>query len=117
MRKIENPELLQILNRLRKNKTKFWKMVRTNLLKANRQRANVNINKLSKLAKDDFVLVVPGKVLGKGIIKNKFTVIAFDYSKSTIDKMNEMKCNHYKFADIFDDKEQIKVKGKFMIVR
>jgi len=118
-RRFENVELLNILNRLRKNKKAIWKRVRALLSLATRKRVSVNINKLSKLAKkeNDSYLVVPGKVLGAGMIKNKFKVISFEYSKTALDKIKSAGCESYRLSDVVDDNGKIKVNGEFVIVR
>ena len=118
-RKFENVELLDILNRLRKNKTPMWQTVRKILSLPARRRTSVNISKLSKLArkgKEPF-FIVPGKVLGAGVIKNKFKVINFECSNSAADKMKSAGCENYKLSEIIDNKGKVKIKGQFIIVR
>lgn len=120
-RNIENKELLDVLNRLRKNKKPVWKKTRELLLLPNRKRIAVNVSKLSKLSKaskdGEVTFVVPGKVLGGGIIKNKFRVIGFEYTTSALKKLKDAQCEYYRFKEIFNDKGETKTKGPFIIIK
>ena len=119
-RNFENSELIMTINRLRKNKKALWKKIRELLQLSKRRRIHVNISKLSKMAAKhkDIVFVVPGKVLGSGVINHSFSVMALDYSKSALDKIiASSKCKSYRLADEIDEKGCIKLKTRFMILR
>ncbi len=68
----------------RKRKEKVWKTVAKILSASRRQRTEVNLWKLDKIAKlnSGKILIVPGKVLGKGILTAKFSVAALEFSES-----------------------------------
>ncbi|MCC7570094.1 50S ribosomal protein L18e [Candidatus Micrarchaeota archaeon] len=118
-RSFENPNMLETLNRLRKNKKPLWKRVREILASPTRKRISINVSRLSKLSKKhkDVVFVVPGKILGSGAIKNKFDVLSFSVSDSAVQKMKQAGCKHYDLKESVDQKGQISVKGNFMILR
>jgi len=82
---IENEYLIDTIRTLKKDKRKFWKAVARLLEKPRRKRIVVNIEKINKLADDGKVVVVPGKVLGKGELTKNITIAAFSYSKKAKD--------------------------------
>jgi len=89
-RKKENPELKLLVDTLRK-KGSFWQEVSVMLVRSKRQSIKVNLAKLEKETKDGDVIVVPGKILGSGIINHKLTLGALSYSLSVKDKMKKVK--------------------------
>ncbi len=58
----------------------LWKRVAADLEKPTRQRRVVNLWKLEQHAKDGEIILVPGKLLGDGILTKKLTVAAAFYS-------------------------------------
>lgn len=70
-------------------KQAIWKMVAEMLEKPSRQRAALNLSKLDRLAKKfgGKTFLVPGKVLATGILSEKITVAALDYSKNAQKKI------------------------------
>ncbi|NPA77174.1 MAG: 50S ribosomal protein L18e [Candidatus Diapherotrites archaeon] len=66
----------------RREDAPIWDDVAYELSRATRKRVVVNVGKISKLAKDGDVVVVPGKVLGFGRIDKKLTVAAWAFSDS-----------------------------------
>ena len=65
-----------------KRKQRIWTDIAKRLSKPRRNRAEVNIEKLSKLAEKNKgkTLVVPGKVLGNAGVENSVNVAALSYS-------------------------------------
>ena len=57
-----------------------------------RKRTIVNIEKLSKLSKENEIVVVPGKVLGKGKMQHAITIAALSFSEEAREKLKEAKC-------------------------
>ena len=47
-----------------------------------------NIYKIEKYAKDNEIVVVPGKVLGTGMLNKKVTVAAYNFSQEAYSKIN-----------------------------
>ena len=113
---IENIEINRTVNALNKlGKTKkIWKRSAELLSKPTKSRISINISKLNKLYKEDMVLIVPGKVLGSGIIEKKISVVAMYYSESAMKKIIAMKGNAYTFDDIIKGNVD---KGKYILVR
>lgn len=71
-------------------KTPLWKRVATDLEKPARNKRVVNLYKLEKFCKDGETVVVPGKVLGTGVLTKKVTVIAHNYSADALEKINKV---------------------------
>ena len=81
-----NQTLKLLINELRKEsstqKAKIWKRVADDLEKASRSRRIVNISKINRYVKDNETIIVPGKVLGSGMLGKSITVAAFSFSES-----------------------------------
>lgn len=79
-----NPSLANLLRTLRKaareNKVEIWNDVADYLSKSRRKRIAVNISRINRYTKEGDVVLVPGKVLGAGLLKHQVTVAAFDFS-------------------------------------
>ena len=88
-----NIELVELINEIRKisskNKSNFWKRIILDLSKSSRQRRVANLFKINKFSNDNETIIVPGKVLGTGILNKKVTVAAFNFSESAIEKIKK----------------------------
>ena len=86
-----NPEAQNLINFLhvqaRTNKTKIWKSVANYLSKTKRSKIAVNVGKLVKLTSDGETVVVPGKVLGSGLIDHRLFVAASNFSPKARNKI------------------------------
>ena len=80
----------------REHKSALWKDIAERLEKPRRQRVTVNISKINRYTKEGDVIVVPGKVLGMGILDHSVTVAAISFSASAIEKISKAggKCLH-----------------------
>lgn len=89
----KHEELKELVSALKKmaiqNKVKIWKRVAEDLEKPTRQRRVVNVYKLSKICKENDVIVVPGKVLGTGELNRNINVAAFNFSDEAVKKISE----------------------------
>jgi len=91
-RKLETSKTIAGLEkRYRKTRKPIWLDIAERLKKSRRKRASVNLWRLERLAQrfSGKTLVVPGKVLGTGEIKEKATIIALEYSLSAKKKIGE----------------------------
>ena len=91
-KKKSTKELADALNRAsRERKEKVWKDLAKRLSKPSRGLAGVNLEKLQRAAEKNKgkVLVVPGKVLGKGELVLEAEVSAFSFSKEAGRKIRE----------------------------
>ncbi len=69
------------------NKARIWRYVAELLMRPARRRVIVNVSKIRRYTKPGDVVVVPGKVLGAGIIDHPVTVAAIAFSASAIEKI------------------------------
>lgn len=71
----------------RKQNVHLWKRIASDLEKPTRQRRLVNLWKIEKYAKDNEIVLVPGKVLGTGEVQKKLQVAAYAFSESAKEKI------------------------------
>uniref|UniRef100_A0A7J3LZS6 Large ribosomal subunit protein eL18 n=1 Tax=Archaeoglobus fulgidus TaxID=2234 RepID=A0A7J3LZS6_ARCFL len=94
MRKLQrrktNPRLIKLIDLLleesAKNKASIWKVVAERLASPTRRWAEVSLSKIDKYARENEVVVVPGKVLG-GELSKAVKVAAFNFSESAKKKI------------------------------
>ena len=81
---MKNTQLENLIVALEKaskqQKVNIWKAVADNLSKPTRQRREVNLTKISAVAKKDESIIVPGKVLGTGELTHPVNIVAFAWS-------------------------------------
>lgn len=66
---------------LKKSNAEFWKEVARLLAMPRRKSVKVNLEKINKIVEEDDVVLVPGKVLGKGFLEKQITLSCFSISK------------------------------------
>lgn len=69
------------------NGAKIWRYVAELLERPTRRRVAVNVSKINRCTKDGDVVVVPGKVLGSGLLNHRVTVAAMTFSKGALMKI------------------------------
>jgi len=57
-----------------------------------RKRVTVNIEKINKETKENDIVAVPGKILGKGNMEHEITIAALSFSSEALKKLKEAKC-------------------------
>ncbi|MBU0590597.1 50S ribosomal protein L18e [Candidatus Micrarchaeota archaeon] len=84
MKKInkDNGVLLSLIEKLMKSKKPVWKRVAKELARPRRSKVEVNLSKIEQFAPEDSTIIVPGKVLGAGMLSKKLTIAAFSFSSS-----------------------------------
>ena len=90
-----NKKMEQLINELKKlshtEKSGLWKRIAVELEKPTRQRRIVNLSRINRHTKENETIVVPGKVLGAGVLGHSLTVAAYAFSdtaKQQIEKAN-----------------------------
>ena len=95
MNRQKHDELTRLITELKtlaiEKKRPLWKRIATALEGPTRQKREVNVFKLSKYAKDNEIIIVPGKVLGSGVIEKKVTVAALSFSQGAAEKIKAHK--------------------------
>lgn len=86
-----NQIVLQMARELKsaskKNKAPIWSRLAELALKPSTARRIVNVGQIDKFAKDNDVIVVPGKVLGTGNLTHKITLCSFSISNAGAQKV------------------------------
>ncbi len=107
-----NPILQNLIKYLRKTGSeqniKLWKRVADDLEKPTRQRRIVNLSRINRFTKENDTIIVPGKVLGTGLLSHKLTIAAFHFSGSAIEKIREANSKAITIKDLM--KEPLKGK-------
>ena len=86
-----NPSVVETLNLLRKQKSPFWIKIAGIISKPKRKSIAVNISKINKYSSDGDTIIVPGKVLGSGVLDHKITLAAVSASEEVKKKMKILK--------------------------
>ncbi|MDD1671290.1 MAG: 50S ribosomal protein L18e [Methanomicrobiales archaeon] len=88
-----NPRLTSLITRLketsRKNDCGLWRDIADRLEAPSRNYAEVNVSKVSRYARDGETLIVPGKVLGTGIIARPVVIAALNFSAGAAAKIEK----------------------------
>jgi len=84
-----NTVLISLIEDLKKKEGNIWKSVASDLSRPSRKRRIVNLSKISRLSKENETILVPGKVLGSGVLEHKITISAYQFSESAKVKLKE----------------------------
>ena len=88
-----NPRIVSLILTLKErangNSAPIWKDIAKRLEVPSRNYAAVNISKINRHTADDDVLLIPGKVLGAGLLDHPVTVAALTFSESAAEKITE----------------------------
>ena len=102
--KSTNPELLQLIRFLKKQareaETKVWLDVAKYLSKSNRQRVAVNLSRINRHTEKKAIVVVPGKVLGSGILDHPITIASFGVSEKAKEKLTTAKAKYLSIPEL-----------------
>ena len=88
-----NPRLTSLIADLkstaRNSGTDVWSDIADRLEKPRRTHAEVNLGRIERYAREDELIVVPGKVLGSGVLQKNVTIAAVDFSKTAQTKIEQ----------------------------
>jgi len=88
-----NPRLGSLIAELksvsRNSGADVWSDVAERLEKPRRTHAEVNLGRIERYAREDETVVVPGKVLGSGVLQKNVTIAAVDFSSSAKTKIEQ----------------------------
>ena len=89
-----NPRLSSLIATLkavsRESGAAVWQDVADRLEKPRRTHAEVNLGRIERYAREDETVVVPGKVLGSGLLQKEVTVAAVYFSSSARTKREQV---------------------------
>ena len=111
-----DPNLIEVINLLKKISTEknvsVWKTVAERLEKPRRQRASVNLSKINRYSTDNDIIVVPGSVLGSGILEHSITIAALRFSQGAKEKITSANCKMLSLKELVDkppEAKQVKI--------
>ncbi|MBD3185188.1 50S ribosomal protein L18e [Candidatus Bathyarchaeota archaeon] len=102
-RKVTGPQdinVRRIIRQLENTRIKVWKEVASYLKKARRKRVEANLGRINRITNDGEVIVIPGKLLGTGMIDKKITIGALSWSKGAKRKAEEAGITLLELSDI-----------------
>lgn len=67
-----------------------WHDIADRLEKPRRTHAEVNLGRIERYADEEETVVVPGKVLGSGVLQKNVTVAAVDFSSTAKKKIDQV---------------------------
>jgi len=89
-----NPRLNSLIAELkavsRDSGAGVWQDVADRLEKPRRTHAEVNLGQIERYAREEETVVVPGKVLGSGVLEKNVTVAAVDFSSTARQKIERV---------------------------
>lgn len=88
-----NPRLKSLIadcKRAARSGAGVWGDVAERLEKPRRTHAEVNLGRIERYAREDEIVIVPGKVLGSGALRKEVTVAAVDFSGSAHTKIDQV---------------------------
>ena len=89
-----NPRLASLIAELksvsRDSGSPVWADIADRLEKPRRTHAEVNLGRIERYAAEDETVVVPGKVLGSGVLQKNVTVAAVDFSSTARTKIGQV---------------------------
>ena len=90
-----NPRLVKLVQDLktksREEKVAIWRDIAKRLERPTRNYAEVNVGQINRYASEGETVLVPGKVLGSGILEHPMEIAALDFSLSARDKITNVK--------------------------
>ncbi len=99
-----NPNLVNLIKDLkdqaREKDAAIWRDVAERLEKPSKNWAEVNLSRIQRYAEDGDTIVIPGKILGAGILEKKVTVGAFKASKSAKESISEAGGEYLKIREL-----------------
>ncbi|MEI6731885.1 MAG: 50S ribosomal protein L18e [archaeon] len=106
-----NSTLIETIDLARKNKA--WVRIAQIIGNSTRLHAAVNLSDINALVKNEKVVVVPGKVLGSGVLDKKVRVAALAFSSSATEKLEKAKIDFITLAE--EIKKNPKAEGILII--
>ena len=87
--RLKSETLREVKRAYRRTKRPIWKAIYEMLESSVRRESRVNVSKLDRVVPEGATVIVPGKVLGGGVVSKRMTVVALDFSKTAIEKIKK----------------------------
>jgi len=103
-----NPLLQDLIGELKKRSNEqsvnLWKKIASDLERPTRNRRAVNLSRINRYTKENEIIVVPGKVLGSGMLNHKLTISAYQFSEQAKDKIEKANAKIISLLELSKDK-------------
>ena len=103
-----NPLLEDLIGELKKRSNEqsvnLWRRIALDLEKPTRQRRAINLSRINRYTEENDFVVVPGKVLGAGILEHKLTISAYQFSQQAKDKLQKAGAKIIPLLDLCKEK-------------
>jgi large subunit ribosomal protein L18e len=103
-----NPLLQDLIGELKKRSNEqsvnLWKRVAVDLERPTRKRRAINLSRINRYTKENETIIVPGKVLGSGVLNHKLTISAYQFSDQAKDKLEKVGAEIITLLDLSKDK-------------
>lgn len=113
-----NPELVKTVRFLKKKANEtgaaIWRDVASFLAKPKHRRTAVNLGRINRYTKSQDRVIVPGKILGAGVMEHPVDVAAFSFSKLAKEKILKAKGKCYTINEFVEknlDGSKVKIIG------
>ena len=104
--KSTNSELIRLIRFLkkegRKKEASIWRDLAAHLAKPRQGRAVVNLSRINRYAQKNDAVVVPGKLLGTGVLDHPLTVAAFAVSEKAKEKLRTAKAEYLSIQELVE---------------
>ena len=105
MAKITGPSNISkrmLARKLWKTKRPVWRDVSKRLMAPQKNRVEKNLSDIHRITNDGDVIVIPGKILGNGVLTKSITVASYAVSKSALLKMKASKIEHLSIEELVE---------------
>lgn len=94
--------IVKLMKQSKKENVEIWRDIAERLQKPSRQRAEINLNTLEKYCKDNDTIIVPGKLLGSGVLTKPLNVAALAASKAAIERLHKAKGKYLSIEELIN---------------
>ncbi len=111
LRRKFKPELKQTVIKLKKQNNEFWLNIAKLLSRPRRKKIAVNLSTINAKTSPNDIVLVPGKVLGNGMLKHNITLACLEISAKAKQKIKD-KAKLVSILELLESKpniEKIKV--------
>ncbi|KQC04851.1 MAG: 50S ribosomal protein L18e [Methanoculleus sp. SDB] len=102
-----NPRLNSLISMLkeasRTNEANIWREIAKRLESPNKNFAEVNVSKINRYAHEGEIILVPGKVLGSGVLTQSVAVAALNFSDGATSKIEQANGRCMSIEDLVRD--------------
>ncbi|MFH1126377.1 MAG: 50S ribosomal protein L18e [Candidatus Altiarchaeota archaeon] len=100
----KDPSRIELIQQLedtaKKEQSGLWASVAKKLGRNRRNRSEVNLYRINKYTTKGDIIVVPGKVLGDGVIEHQVDVAAYRFTSSAAKKISDAGGKIFKITDL-----------------